>query len=106
MSRARPVSIRAERMVLLYAGTVCESYEPGWYLVGGTSLATPNRRRSCESLLSQWRENRDGPPKYLQTTNEPRGGEGTAGQAGSNVAMPGYDKVMGVGVPASIQFVK
>jgi subtilase family serine protease len=90
-----------------YAGTTCEPYQPGWYLVGGTSLATPIVAAAAN--LSY--------PKggktitilqniYKQRTNKLAVRDITAGQAGTNIAMPGYDKVTGVGVPASTQFVK
>jgi hypothetical protein len=76
-------------------------------LVGGTSLATPIVAAAAN--LSY--------PKggktitilqniYKQRTNKLAVRDITAGQAGTNIAMPGYDKVTGVGVPASTQFVK
>jgi kumamolisin len=89
----------------VWAGTVCGPYTPGWYSVGGTSLATPivaaaatvalPKGGSTTALLQNIYDARKTPTSIRDIT---------VGQAGGNLAKPGYDKVTGVGVPSSINF--
>lgn len=91
----------------VYAGTVCQPYVGGWYSVGGTSLATPIIAAAASfsyphggdttALL----ERIYGERKINSAVRDI-----TVGQAGANVATRGYDKVTGVGVPASDRFAK
>jgi subtilase family protein len=90
----------------VYAGTVCSPYAAGWYRVGGTSLATPivaaYSTQTGKSKISTSDEaksiyaNRAFPAAIRDITS--------GGPAGANLAVPGYDKVTGVGVPAGLKF--
>lgn len=90
----------------VYAGTVCSPYSPGWYKVGGTSLATPivaayatqtgKSKNSTDDEAKAIYGNRNIALRIRDITS--------GGPAGANLAVPGYDKVTGVGVPAGVKF--
>jgi hypothetical protein len=89
----------------MYAGTTCNGAPPGWYAVGGTSLATPiiaaaasldfPRGGKTETVLGNI---------YAERKIAVAIRDITFGRAGNNFVKTGYDAVTGVGVPASLQF--
>ena len=89
----------------LYAGTICGSNGPGWYAVGGTSLATPIIAAAANLSFP----NGGKTSALLENIYAERKAPGavrdiTFGRAGNNFAKQYYDAVTGVGVPASLQF--
>jgi len=89
----------------MYAGTTCTPNPPGWYAVGGTSLATPiiaaaasldfPHGAKTETILGNI---------YAERKNIFAIKDITFGRAGNNFVRTGYDAVTGVGVPTSLQF--
>lgn len=90
----------------VFAGTVCAQYTPGWYLAGGTSLATP-----IIAAAVSFSEKAGKTPDLLKNIYAERARptairDITVGSAGANLARTGYDRVTGVGVPANLGFAR
>jgi subtilase family serine protease len=89
----------------IYAGTTCSGNPPGWYAVGGTSLATPIIAAAA-SLDFPHGAKTDTVLRNIYAARKTATAirDITFGRAGNNFVRTGYDAVTGVGVPASLQF--
>jgi kumamolisin len=90
----------------IWAGTVCSGNTPGWYLAGGTSLATPivaaatnvagKKRSSTLAEQSAIYSNRKTPLRVKDIT--------ISDSVGPNVAAKYWDYVTGIGVVNGLNF--